>query len=78
MLVEGVGALQPTDECCSSHVIIAFIHRGHLALKITDTVFETLPGLHLDYEEVIVIFLLLSLGSVLMVESLLHLFKALE
>jgi len=34
-----VGDLQPTDECSGNHVVIAAIHQGHLALKITDDSF---------------------------------------
>jgi len=78
VLIEGEGDLQPTDECYGSHVIVAVTHQGHLALKITDIVLESLSRLHLDYEEVIIVFLQLSSGSVLVVEGLLHLFKALE
>ena len=48
MLVEEVGDLQPTNECRGSHINIAVIDQVYLALKITDIVFETLHGLHLD------------------------------
>ena len=57
VFVEGIGELQPTDERIGSHVVIAVIHQGHLALEITGVIFEALPRLHLDYEEVIIIFL---------------------
>ena len=48
MFVEGVGDLQPTNEYSGSHIVIAVIHKGHLALKITDKMFEALSGLYLD------------------------------
>ena len=57
VLVEGVGDLQPTYERRGSHIVIAVIDQGHLSLKIIDKVFETLPGFHLDHDEVIVVFL---------------------
>ena len=60
-----MGDLQPTDERSNSHVIIAVIHLSHLALKITDIMFEALSGLHLDHEEVINVLLELPLESVL-------------
>ena len=74
MLVEGVGDLPPTNEYYSSHVIIVVIYQGHMALEITDIVLEALSRLH---EEVIVA-LQFSSGSILVVEGLLHIFKALE
>ena len=40
--------------------------------------FEALSGLHLDSEEVIAALLELSLGSVLVIESMIHLFEAPE
>jgi len=49
--------MQSIDERSGNHVIIAVIHQGHLALKITDVIFEALSGLHLDREEVILFFL---------------------
>jgi len=78
MFVKGVGDLQPTDECSDNHIIIVVIHQGHLALKITDVMFEALSRLHLDREEVIVVLLKLLSGSVLVIESLLHLFETPE
>ena len=39
---------------------------------------ETLPGFHLDSDEVIVVLLQLSPRSILMVEGLLHLLEAPE
>ena len=71
----GVGDLQPTDERRGKHVVIAVIHQGHLALKIIDVMFEALFGFHLDHEEVIVILLKLPSESILVIESLLHLFE---
>ena len=53
MLVEGVSDLHLTDECGGSHVIIAIICQSHLALETTDILFEALPRLHLDGEEVV-------------------------
>ena len=76
VLVEGVSDLQPTDECRSSHAIIVVIHQGYLPLEITDIVFKALSGLHLDRKEVIIVLLQLLLGSVLVVEGILHLFEA--
>jgi len=70
--------LQLTDEHNDSHIIIEVIHQGHLTLKITDEIFEALSGLHLDYEEVIVILLRPPSESVLVIESLFHLFETLE
>ena len=67
--------LQPTDECSGSHIVIAVIHQGHLAFEITDVMFEVLSGLHLDRKEMIIVLLELLLGSILVIESLLHLFK---
>ena len=67
--------MQPTDERRGNHVVIAAIQQSHLALKITDIVFKTLPGLHFDREEVISILLQLSSRSVLVIESLFHLFE---
>ena len=78
VFVKIVGDLQPAGERNSNHIIIAVIHQGHLALEIIDVVFETLPGIHLDREEVIDIFLQLSSGSILVEEGLLHLFKTLK
>jgi len=69
--------LQPTNERCGSYVIITVIHQCHLALEITDIVLETLLRLHLDNEDVIDV-LLIPPRSVLVIESLLHLFEALE
>jgi len=60
------------------HVIIAVIHQSHLALKITNVIFEAFSVLHLDCEEVIVIPLELPSRSVLVTKSPLYLFKALE
>ena len=68
----GVGDLHPTDEHGGSYVIVPVIYESHLALKITDILFETLPNFHLDgKEETDVLSQLLS-GSVLVIESLLH------
>jgi len=47
-------------------------------VEITDIVFETILGLYLDSEEVILVLLQLSPRSVLVVEGLLHLLKAPE
>ena len=77
VLVEEVGDLQSTDECCGSHIVVTVIDQSHLALEKTDIVLR-LPGLHFDREEVIAVFLQLSSGSVLVVKGLLHIFKALE
>ena len=77
MFVERVRDLQYTDEC-NNHLIIAVIHQHHLALEITDVMFEVLSGLHLDREEVIPILLKLPLESVLVIEGILHLFETLE
>ena len=57
MFVEGVGDLHPTYERNDNYVIIAVIHQSHLALKITDILFEALPSLHFDGEEVAVVLL---------------------
>ena len=70
--------MQSTDERSGSHVIIAVIHQGHLALEITDEMFEALFGLHLDREEVIVLLLKLPLGIILVIKCLVHLFKTLK
>ena len=74
----GVGNLQPTDERSGNYVVIAVIHQCHLTLKITDLMFEALSGFHLDREKVISIFLKLRSGSILVIESLLHLFETPE
>ena len=52
MLVEGVSDLHPTDERGGTHIVIAVIHQNHLALEITDILFEALPRLHPDGEKV--------------------------
>jgi len=78
MFVKGVGDLQPTDEYSDNHIIIAVIHQGHLALEITDVMFEALLGLYLDREEVIVVLLRLHPGSILVIECLPHLFETSE
>ena len=70
--------MQPTNERTSSHVVITVIHQGHLTLEITDEIFEALSGIYLDREEVIVILLKLPLESVLVIESMLHLFETPE
>ena len=57
LFVEGVGDLQPTNE--RGHVVIAVIHQSHLALKITDILFEALFGIHLECEEVVALLELL-------------------
>ena len=72
VFVEGVGDLQPTDEHSGSHIIIAVIHQDQLMLEITDIMFEALSGLHLHRKEVIIVLLKLSLGSILVIEGLLH------
>jgi len=77
VFVQRVGDVQPTNERNGNHVTIAVIHQCHLALKITVVMFESLFGLHLDREEVIVLLELL-LGSVLMIEDLHHLFEISE
>jgi len=46
--------LQPTDESGSGYVLIAAVYQGHLALKVIDVVLQTLPGFHLDREEIVV------------------------
>jgi len=48
-----VGDLQLTDERDDNHVVFAVMHQNHLALKITDILFEALLRLHLDGEEVV-------------------------
>ena len=78
LLVEKVGKLHPTNECSSNHVVIALIHQVHLALEIIDIVFEVFSELHLNHEEMIDVLLELSSRSILVIESLLHLFEALE
>ena len=70
--------LQPTDEHNSSQVIIVIIHQAYLAMEINDIVFEALSRLQLDFEEVIVVLPKPPSRSILMIESLLHLFKAPE
>ena len=57
LFIEGVCDLQPTNE--RGHVVIAVIHQNHLALKITDIVFETLFKIHLECEEVVALLELL-------------------
>ena len=57
VFVERVRDLQPTDEYSGSHIIIAIIYQSHLALEITNLMFEALSGRHLDKEEVITILL---------------------
>jgi len=57
VFVEEVGDLQPTNERDGSHVVFAVIYQGHLALEITDIMFETISELHLNREEVIVVLL---------------------
>jgi len=76
VFVERVRELQPNDERCGSYVVIIVIHQGHLALEITDIVLEALSGLYLDCKEVIVVPLELLPRSVLVIESLVHLFEA--
>jgi len=56
ILVEGVGDLQPTDKQGGSYIIIAVIHQSHLTLKIIDILLEALSRLHLDGEELVVVF----------------------
>ena len=63
-----------TDEHNGSYVVIAVIYQGHLALEITNVMFEALFGLHLDRKKVIAVLLKLLSRSVLVIESLLHLF----
>jgi len=75
VFVKIVGDLQPAGERNSNHIIIAVIHQGHLALEIIDIMFEVLSGLHLNRDEVIVVLLKLPSGSILVIESLLHLFE---
>jgi len=60
------------------YVVPAVIHQGYLALKISDLVFEAIFGFPLDCEEVVVVLLELPSGSILVIESLLHLFEVLE
>jgi len=57
MLVEGRGDLHHTDERGGNHVVIAVIHQSHLALEITDLLFEALLKLPLDGEKVVVVLL---------------------
>ena len=78
VFVEGVRDLQTTDECNGSYVVIVIIHQIHWALKIIDLIFEALSGLHLDREEVIVVLLKFPLGSILVIEGMLHLFETPE
>jgi len=78
VFVKKMRDLQPTDERSDNHVVIEVIHQGHLALKITNKIFEALSRLYLDCEEVIVILLRPSSGSVLVIESLFHLFETSE
>ena len=66
--------LQPTNERSGSYIVIAVIHQGHSALKITDVMFETLSELHLDREVINVLFELSS-GSELVIKTLLHFFE---
>ena len=70
--------MQSTDGCIGDHVVIAGIHRGHLTLEITDEMFEALSEIYLDREKVIAVLLKLLLGSILVIENLLHLFKTSE
>jgi len=74
----GFEDLQPTDECNGSHVVIAIIHQGYMALETIDVMFEALSSLHLDHEEVIDVLLELPLGGILVIEGLLYLFETLE
>jgi len=77
VFIKGVD-LQPTDERSGSHIVIAVLHQGPLALKITDVMVKPLFGLHLDHKEIIVVLPKLLLGSVLVIESPLHLFETPE
>ena len=70
MFVEEVRDLHPTNERGGNHVVIAIIYQSHLALEITDILF---PGLYLEGKVVIAIFPQLPSGSVLVVQSILHL-----
>ena len=76
VFVERVGDLQSSDECCSSHVVIVVIHKGHLALEITDIVLEALSGLHFDCEEMIVVPLKFPPGGELVKECICDVMKA--
>jgi len=78
VFVKGMRDLQPTDEHNGSHIVIEVIHQGNFDFEITDKIFEALSGCHLDGEEVIVILLRPQSGSVLVIESLFHLFETLE
>ena len=54
-ILVGVGDLQPTDERDGSYVVITVIHQSYLALEITDILLDTLPRLHFDCEEAVVL-----------------------
>ena len=72
------GSLSFLSVNSDSHVVIAVIHKDHLALKITNILFEALSRIHLDREKVINVLLKLLSGSILVIESMLHLFEVLE
>ena len=55
-----------------------YLYTSHLALQISGILFEAIPKLHFDGEEVVVVLLEPPSGSVLVVEGLLHLLKAPE
>ena len=70
--------MQLIDERNGNYVVIAVINQGHSALEITEEMFEAFSGLHLDREKVIAVLLKLLSGSILVIESLLHLFETPE
>jgi len=78
VFVKGVRDLQPPDGRNTNHIVVVVIHQGHIALEITDMVFEALYGLHLDREKVVVVLLKLPSGSVLVIESPPYLFETLK
>ena len=47
-----MGDLHLSDERSDGHVVVAVIYQSHFALKITDILFKTHSGLHLDGNEV--------------------------
>jgi len=57
VLVKRVDDLQPNDERCRRNVSVVTIYMSHLPLEITDVLFEALPRLHPDGEEVIIVLL---------------------
>ena len=60
------------------NVFIAIVHQRHLALEVTDVVFQAFPWFHFHYKEIVFILLELNQRSKLVAEGVCYIFKATE